>query len=90
MTTLEQRVRSGEITPADAARLDMEAFERLPAGLRKFIREAPIEILATDAERVLRECGSEAFTRISLAAYVEQVRREHPIAQGPQPGRVEY
>ncbi len=57
MTTPEQRLRSHEITAEEALRIDMEAFDRLPASFRDLIRTSPIEIPATVARAYLSAFG---------------------------------
>jgi hypothetical protein len=57
MTTLEQRLHSNEITDAEASRIDMQAFDRLPESYRDLIRYAQIEIPATVARAYLAAFG---------------------------------
>jgi hypothetical protein len=57
MTTLERRVRSGEIAEAEASRIDMQAFDGLPESYRDLIRYAEIEIPATVARAYLAAFG---------------------------------
>ena len=57
MTTLEQRVRAGETTEAEASRSDMQAFDGLPQSYRDLIRYAQIEIPATVARAYLAAFG---------------------------------
>lgn len=57
MTTSEQRLRSHEITAEEALRIDMEAFDHLPASYRDLIRTSPIEIPATVARAYLSAFG---------------------------------
>ncbi|HWG79074.1 MAG TPA: hypothetical protein VN681_04820 [Stellaceae bacterium] len=57
MTPFEPRARSGEITVAEASRIDMQAFDRLPESYRDLIRYAQIEIPATVAWAYLAAFG---------------------------------
>jgi hypothetical protein len=59
MTMREQRLRSNEITDAEASRIDMQAFDRLPESYRDLIRNAQIEIPATVARAYLSAFGQQ-------------------------------
>jgi hypothetical protein len=57
MTRLDQRARSREITDAEASRIEMQVFDRLPESYRDLIRYAQIEIPATVARAYLSAFG---------------------------------
>ncbi len=91
MTSLRDRVSAGDLSIGEAARLDVEAFDRLPGRLKQFVREAQVEIVADDAERVLRECGGDEVRALaSLRYYVELVKRKSPIVAAAKPSEVTY
>jgi hypothetical protein len=57
MTRFEQRGGSHEIAEAEAARIDMQAFDCLPDSYRNLIRYAQIDIPATVARAYLSAFG---------------------------------
>lgn len=57
MTRFEQRGGSREIAEAEAARIDMQAFDCLPDSYRNLIRYAQIDIPASVARAYLSAFG---------------------------------
>jgi len=57
MTRGEQGTRGCEVAEAEASRIDMQAFDRLPPSYRDVIRNAQIEIPATVARAYLSAFG---------------------------------
>jgi hypothetical protein len=85
MTTSEQRLRSREITTEEALRIDMEAFDRLPAPYRDLIRGSPVEIPATVARAYLAAFGQRLglqFLKWVVNARLRKNRRNAGAARG--------
>jgi hypothetical protein len=78
MTTLEPRPRPDEITEEEASRIDMQAFDRLPASYRDLIRYSPIEIPATVARAYLSAFGHRLgllFLKWAVSSRIRKNRR---------------
>ena len=84
MMPLEPRVGSREMTQAEAARIDMQAFDRLPESYRDLIRYAQIEIPATVARAYLSAFGQRLgllFLKWAVAARMRQLDERHGSAR---------
>ena len=78
MTTSGQRLRARDLTEEEASRIDMEAFDRLPAAYRDLIRDAPVEIPATVARAYLSAFGQRLglqFLKWAVKSRLRQNRR---------------
>jgi hypothetical protein len=78
MTTSGQRLRPRDLTEEEASRIDMEAFDRLPAAYRDLIRDAPVEIPATVARAYLAAFGQRLglqFLKWAVKSRLRQNRR---------------
>jgi len=71
MTMADRRAGSREIAEAEASRIDMQVFDRLPESYRDLIRYAQIEVPATVARAYLAAFGQRLgllLLRWALAA----------------------
>jgi hypothetical protein len=90
MTTIDQQAGSREITAAEASRIDMQAFDRLPESYRDLIRYAQIEIPATVARAYLSAFGQRLgllLLKWVVAARSRKIDGRHLSARrGPSAG----
>lgn len=75
MTTIERRFCSSGITEEEASRVEMQAFDRLPASYRDLIRDAPIEIPAIVARAYLSAFGQRFGLRLLKWAVNARLRK---------------
>lgn len=78
--------------PPDTAQLcreEMAAFEMLPKQIQNFLRDCPVEILATDAYKAYRQVGT-TLALVVLHNAAERIKREWPIVKGPKASEVGY
>jgi hypothetical protein len=88
MTTLEPRPRPEQIAEEEALRIDMQAFDRLPASYRDLIRYSPIEIPATVARAYLAAFGQRLgllFLKWAVNSRIRKNRRS--VGEGPDGDR---
>ena len=84
MTPLEQPARSGEITAAEASRIDMQAFDGLPDSYRDLIRYAQIEIPASVAGAYLAAFGQRLgllFLKWAVDVRCRKIDQRHGTAR---------
>ncbi|HKW52193.1 MAG TPA: hypothetical protein VJO12_00760 [Stellaceae bacterium] len=77
MTASDQLRPLGDVTDEEASRIDMHAFDRLPAPYRDLIRDAPIEIPATAARAYLAAFGEHLGLRFLKWAVTSRLRKNH-------------
>lgn len=80
--SLEQRLRAGEITEEEAARIDMEAFDRLPPAFRDLIRHGAVEIPATVAQEYITVYGPLALGALKQAVNTAIKENAAALAKG--------
>ena len=91
MSKSEQELRSHGIAAEEALRIDMQAFDRLPASYRDLIRTSPIEIPATVACAYLSAFGQRLGLQIlkwAVNARLLKNRRNAGEARADGAGRL--
>ena len=84
MTGREHRARSAEVSAAEASRIDMQAFDCLPAAYRDLIRYAQIKIPATVARAYLAAFGQHLgllLLKRAVAAHRRKIAAPHGTAR---------
>lgn len=88
MTMADRRAGAREIAEAEASRIDMQVFDRLPESYRDLIRYAEIEIPATVARAYLSAFGQRLgllLLKWALDARSRKIDERHGSARRAVP-----